>query len=335
MAVVYFVRHAESDNRVEDQRLRPLAFRGLGCCGLVTEFLGDKGVDIVLSSPYRRAIETVRPFAESLGLPVGIIEDFRERELQKSLPREEWPALLHRQWLDFSLRINGESLADVQSRNIAALEQVLAMYADKTIVIGTHGTALSTIIAHYDPTYGFDNQMAMIDIMPWFVRMDFSPEGCMGMEKTNPFAATVDDYENCIVRTAPLGSMKAYRYTVIFARYRDQWLYCRHKERDTFETAGGHIEKGETPEEAAKRELYEETGATKFELTPLYDYAVHVESGYANGVVFLAEVEELDKLPNFEMAETALFDTIPSKLRLPGVLPKLFQEMTKARQKRA
>ena len=49
---------------------------------------------------------------------------------------------------------------------------------------------------------------------------------------------------------------------VIAARYQDKWVFCRHKQRVTWEMPGGHKEQGETTEGAAKRELWEETGAT-------------------------------------------------------------------------
>ena len=50
------------------------------------------------------------------------------------------------------------------------------------------------------------------------------------------------------------------RFAVIAARYRDQWVFCRHKERDTWEIPGGHREAGESIDSAAMRELREETG---------------------------------------------------------------------------
>ena len=130
-------------------------------------------------------------------------------------------------------------------------------------------------------------------------------------------------------RVFPLNDLGSgsYRYVVIFARYADKWLYCRAKNRDTFETAGGHIEKGETPLEAAKRELYEETGASGFDIRGVFDYSVHRPDSYSNGQVFLADVHGLDRLPDFEMAEVKLFDTIPDKMRFPLILPVLFEKV--------
>ena len=88
----------------------------------------------------------------------------------------------------------------------------------------------------------------------------------------------------------PLGSFEDYRYTVIFARYQGQWVFPRHRARETFETAGGHIEPGETPMEGASRELWEETGAEEFTIRPVCDYWAQDELGFACGVVFYAEI---------------------------------------------
>ena len=170
--------------------------------------------------------------------------------------------------------------------------------------------------------------LAMVDITPWIVRMDFNENGCIGMEKIDLFNPIMK-YDYCEVRTSDLGCLKAYKYTVIFARYMDKWLYCRAKERDTYETAGGRIEEGETPLEAAKREFCEETGAVKYDIVPMFDYSVHYPNVYANGQIFFAHVHELGDMPDYEMAEVKLFDTIPNKMRFPQILPVLFEEVRK------
>ena len=60
----------------------------------------------------------------------------------------------------------------------------------------------------------------------------------------------------------PLSTLSDYKFVVICSRFEEKWLLSKHKKRSTWETQGGHVEPGETPMEAAKRELREETGAT-------------------------------------------------------------------------
>ena len=133
------------------------------------------------------------------------------------------------------------------------------------------------------------------------------------------------------VKTYPLGELKTYRFVVVFVKYGEAdggWLYARHRERDTWETAGGHIEKDETPLDCAKRELREETGAEKFSILPAFDYAVHTATEFSYGQVFYAEVEALGDFPvGFEMCEVKVFETIPDSMTYPQILPVIFDEM--------
>lgn len=115
------------------------------------------------------------------------------------------------------------------------------------------------------------------------------------------------------------------KYVVVCSLYEDKLLLSRHKQRDTWETQGGHIEEGETPLQAAKRELYEESGVTDAELLYFCDYLGYTSKGHANGAVFLAVVNELGELPESEMAEVGLFDLLPDKLTYPFVTPLLFK----------
>ena len=76
MTTVYFIRHAEADNSVRDVRKRPLTEKGMNDRVLVTEFLRDKSIEAVLSSPFKRAVDTIAGFANSAGVEIEIIEDF-------------------------------------------------------------------------------------------------------------------------------------------------------------------------------------------------------------------------------------------------------------------
>jgi 2,3-bisphosphoglycerate-dependent phosphoglycerate mutase len=184
MTKIYFVRHAESDFNVIDDRSRPLTQKGHVDCALVTDFLQSKEIDVIFSSPYKRAIDTITEFAKSVGIPIHIVEDFRERE--HALMEGDWRPYTKKQWSDFSYSLpNEECLADVQKRNIAALNDVLSLHKNKNIAIGTHGMALSTIINFYDINYGFDEFMEMVFLNPWVVIIDFDEFNCTAIEKIN------------------------------------------------------------------------------------------------------------------------------------------------------
>ncbi|MCL2077546.1 MAG: histidine phosphatase family protein [Oscillospiraceae bacterium] len=189
LTTVYFIRHAESDYSVRDEVARPLTQKGLADCRFVTEFLSDKSINAVLSSPFRRAVDTVSDFAQRNKLKTEIIENFKEHKWgDEWLSQPDFFTLIERQWADFDYKLyGGESLSEVQIRNIAALRQALAKYNGKNIAIGTHATALSTIINYYDNTYGYKDFMAIVDLMPWAVKMSFDGENCREIEKINLF----------------------------------------------------------------------------------------------------------------------------------------------------
>ncbi len=132
-----------------------------------------------------------------------------------------------------------------------------------------------------------------------------------------------------ICKTYKLGELEHYKYVVVLSFYQGKIVLSRHKERITWETQGGHIEAGETPMEAARRELYEESGAIQFEIEPLCDYwAGNSETNVgASGVVFVAQIQEFTDIPTeSEMAEIKLFDTLPKDLTYGAITPVLFDK---------
>ena len=126
-------------------------------------------------------------------------------------------------------------------------------------------------------------------------------------------------------RVFPLDTFPAFKYVVVFSRMNGQWLFSRHRQRQTWETQGGHIEPGETPLEAARRELYEESGAKAFTITPACDYWAGSDEESSVGTVFVADITEMSPMPDSEMAEVRAFDSLPEALTYPAITPMLFE----------
>lgn len=66
---------------------------------------------------------------------------------------------------------------------------------------------------------------------------------------------------------------KLLKFAVIISKTNGKWIFCKHRERDTYEVPGGHRESGEDILSTAKRELMEETGATDFTIKPICVYS--------------------------------------------------------------
>lgn len=116
---------------------------------------------------------------------------------------------------------------------------------------------------------------------------------------------------------------------VIAARYKGKWVFVREKGKNTWELPGGTHESGEGISATASREIYEETGAKKFTLTPICITSVNMDGRESLGQLFYSEIYELGELPDSEIDEIKLFDTIPENLTYPIIHDVLFKRAEK------
>jgi len=127
----------------------------------------------------------------------------------------------------------------------------------------------------------------------------------------------------------PFNTLGDYKYADIVSFYEGKWIFSKHKNRTTWETQGGHIEEGEAPLEAAKRELFEEAGAVDFDIEPLCDYWIRAEVDgveiTGNGQVYFANVRTLGDSPHeSEMEKICLFDAPPQDVTYPPYSTEIF-----------
>ena len=115
------------------------------------------------------------------------------------------------------------------------------------------------------------------------------------------------------------------KFAVIVAQSHGRWVLCRHKQRSTWEIPGGHREADEAIAETARRELWEETGATKASIQPICVYNVLQNGIPSYGMLYYADILELHSLPKgSEIAEIASFETLPENLTYPAIQPHLY-----------
>ena len=178
MTKIYFVRHAQPDYAWKEDRTRPLTEDGKNDSVIVLEFLKDKKVDVFYSSPYKRSMDTIADTAAFFGKDIITDERLRERETGAHGNNHE---MFQKRWSDHDYHEDGgESIAMVQNRNMEALKKILSDNPDKGIVIGTHGTALSTILNFYDNGFGCNDFLRIIDWMPYIIELDFEGNKLIG-----------------------------------------------------------------------------------------------------------------------------------------------------------
>lgn len=122
------------------------------------------------------------------------------------------------------------------------------------------------------------------------------------------------------------------KFAVIISKSFGKWVFCKHKERNTYEVPGGHRENGEKILDTAKRELYEETGAVEFEIKPVCVYSV-IGKNRVNktgeetyGMLYFADITRFDKELHSEMEKVELFDGMPEDWTYPLIQPLLIDE---------
>ncbi len=123
------------------------------------------------------------------------------------------------------------------------------------------------------------------------------------------------------------------KFAVIIARHNGKWVFCKHKERNTWEAPGGHREDGEDILETAKRELYEETGAITFDITPICIYSVTAPDNFDGmetfGKLFFSDIHTFEKELHSEIEKIAIMDELPINWTYPEIQPKLLEEARK------
>lgn len=112
-------------------------------------------------------------------------------------------------------------------------------------------------------------------------------------------------------------------FAVIVAKHNGRYVLVKHKQRDTWENPGGKVEKNERILQAAKRELEEETGATKYKIYPVSAYSLNKKGFIYHGMLYYAEIFEFGELKDSEIGRIKFFDESPDNLTYPLIHPSL------------
>ncbi len=190
MTTVYFVRHAQTDYRNPIDKDRVLTDEGMRCRLKARDYLIAKQTDRnrthIYSSDFRRSIDTIRPFADYMGIDVIPCQAFREWSV--IAPEKEYYALCQRAWLDFDYRFQEcETMREVQQRNVKQLLELVRKHQGDTLVIGSHGVALSTVIHFFNPWYDYQDVLRIMDLKPWIVKFEFEGSRFMSYQEVFPY----------------------------------------------------------------------------------------------------------------------------------------------------
>lgn len=122
------------------------------------------------------------------------------------------------------------------------------------------------------------------------------------------------------------------KFSVIVAKDQNGHVFVKHKNRRTWEIPGGHIENGESPLQAAKRELIEETRAGEFSIEPICDYSVERNQCKSFGRLYYAYIESYSEKLMHEIGEVRSFAKLPDHLTYPEIQPYLWNRVLRGQE---
>jgi len=150
---IYIVRHCEAQGQPPEARLTE---KGLQQANELAAFFADKKIDRIITSPYKRAIDTMQPFATKVNVEIELDERLTERVLStKNLP--DWLEKLEASFEDLDLKYDdGESSREAMNRIVEVVDDVINTDDHQNTIIVTHGNLMSLLLKHFNQEFGFE-----------------------------------------------------------------------------------------------------------------------------------------------------------------------------------
>lgn len=154
---IYLVRHCKANGQ---EATASLTEEGLLQSERLADSFFDKNIEFIISSPFERAIASIRPFSNRMGLHIHIEDRLRERVLSANdLP--DWMDQLKETFDDLDLKLHGgESSREAMDRGVEVIKQLFNREENRIVVV-THGNLMSLILKHYDQSIGFEEWQAL------------------------------------------------------------------------------------------------------------------------------------------------------------------------------
>jgi 2,3-bisphosphoglycerate-dependent phosphoglycerate mutase len=154
--VVFFIRHAESFFIPNMERERGLTEKGKEDALKIINLLNNERIEVWISSPYQRAVQTISCLANEQKKEIVLVEELREREIG-TIPEGGFEAAKKRVYEDFDYAFpSGESSRQAQDRAVTALKRILQENCGRQLVIGTHGDIMTLMLNDFDKKIGYE-----------------------------------------------------------------------------------------------------------------------------------------------------------------------------------
>lgn len=167
---IYVIRHCKAEGQVAEA---PLTEEGFKQAESLATFFNHHHINVerIISSPFKRAVQTIQPLAEALDIKVEENPELKERVLSsKSLP--DWREKLKNTFDDPSLKLEGgESSEEAAHRIVGVVEDISSSDVDTTVMV-THGNLMSLLLNHYEKQFGFEEGIQLTNPDIYLLRLD-------------------------------------------------------------------------------------------------------------------------------------------------------------------
>lgn len=149
---IYLIRHCQAVGQPPESQLTA---EGIKQAEKLADFLSSIKVDRIFSSPFLRAVETIKPFAQKITIEIETDERLAERVLSaNSMP--DWFEKLKMTFSDMDLRYEGgESSKEAMDRIVQVVNEMIGSQAQSSVIV-THGNIMSLLLNFYNKSFGFD-----------------------------------------------------------------------------------------------------------------------------------------------------------------------------------
>jgi len=154
------VRHAVSPFVLGNERERGLSEKGHADAYRIKELLAEEKITYFVSSPYRRAVETIKYLAEASNQEIELYEELRERAIgsvEIEISEDDFLQGIRTSFNDKQYKMpDGESTQEAQERAIPVIKQLIQQHKGGKIALGTHGNIMTIILNYFDKKYGYE-----------------------------------------------------------------------------------------------------------------------------------------------------------------------------------
>jgi 2,3-bisphosphoglycerate-dependent phosphoglycerate mutase len=148
---IYLIRHCQAAGQEFEARLTE---EGKKQAHQLVQFLSDIKINRIITSPFKRAIDSISPLARDRELEIEIDKRLSERVLSTE-NLLDWQEELQMSFDDLDIAYQGgESSREAMNRGMEVINELLHD-EQETILVMTHGNLMALMLKSFHPSFGY------------------------------------------------------------------------------------------------------------------------------------------------------------------------------------